>query len=167
MLSNIKSLEILKKIFSSLRRNYSLKLINYNKSLQSKLSLDINNYKEYAKIYRVFDKDGKVKEYDMSTNELKFEGENKNKKRSGLGKEYKKGKLIYEGEYKDGLRNGYGKKYDEKKANWFSKENSWMGKNGKEREWSKSLKKRDYYIYILPIFMENSPRVKWMAKVKR
>ena len=67
-------------------------------AIQTKLLVNLNSYKEYAEIYRVIEKDGKGKEYDISTNELKFEGEYKNKKRSGFGKEYEKGKLIYEGE---------------------------------------------------------------------
>ena len=81
-------------------------MINYNKSFQSKLSIDINTYKEKAKIRRVIDNNGKGKEYDKNTNELIFEGEYKNKKSSDFGKEYDKGKLIFEGEYKDGLPNG-------------------------------------------------------------
>ena len=114
MLTGIKSLEIIKKIFGPIRKNQILKLINYNKSLLSKLSINLDNYKDYAKTYRVFDKDGKGKEYDKETNELIFEGEYKNKKRSGLGKEYHEGKLIFEGEYREGTRNGNGKAYDEK-----------------------------------------------------
>ena len=57
---------------------------------------------------------GKVKNAIKKTNELLFEGEYKNKKRNGMGKEYKEGKLIFEGEYKNGIKNGYGKKYDNK-----------------------------------------------------
>ena len=106
MLSNIQSTKTLKTIFSHVKRLHFLKLINYNKSFQSKLSIDINTYKEKAKIRRIIDNNGKGKEYDKNTNELIFEGEYKNKKRSGFGKEYDKGKLIFEGEYKDGLPNG-------------------------------------------------------------
>ena len=117
MLSNVKSLEIIKKILEPIRKVQILKLINYNKLFQSKLSINLDDYKDYAKALRIFDEDGKGKEYNKNTNELIFEGEYKNKKRSGLGKEYKKGKLIFEGEYKEGLRNGNGKTYDEKNGN--------------------------------------------------
>ena len=114
MLSNIKSPELLKNVVSYFTHKHLLKLINYNKSLQSKLSIKLDSYKKYAKIYRIFDNPGKGKEFDIDTNELKFEGEYKNKKKCGKGKEYSDGKLIFEGEYIDGLKNGYGKKYDEK-----------------------------------------------------
>ena len=148
MLSNIKSLETLKKIFSHMHRIHFLKLINYNKSIQSKLSVNLNSYKEYAKIYRVIDKDGKGKEFDISTNELKFEGEYKDKKRSGFGKEYEKGKLIYEGEYKGGLPNGYGKKYDEENGKLI-----FEGKflNGKEWEGKGMVKEfnEDYGLLMI------------------
>ena len=135
-----RQLETLKTIFFHIHRIHFLKLINYNKSMQSKLSVNLNSYKEYAKIYRVINKDGKGKEYDISTNELKFEGEFKDKKRSGFGKEYKEGKLIYEGEYKDGLPNGYGKKYDEENGKLI-----FEGKflNGKEWEGKGMVKKFD------------------------
>jgi len=46
MLSDIKSLEILKKVFSYVYRKHMLRLINYNKSIQSKLSLDLDTYKD-------------------------------------------------------------------------------------------------------------------------
>ena len=44
---------------------------------------------------------------------LIYEGEYKDGKRNGIGKEYNiiKGDLIYEGEYKNGKRNGKGKEY--------------------------------------------------------
>ena len=61
MLSNIKSLETLKTIFFHIHRIHFLKLINYNKSMQSQLSVDLNSYKECANIYRVIEKLEKVK----------------------------------------------------------------------------------------------------------
>ena len=45
--------------------------------------------------------------------ELEYEGEYKNGKRNGYGKDYYGDNIIFfEGEYKDGKRNGYGKEYD-------------------------------------------------------
>ena len=114
MLSNIKSLEILKKIFSYIYRKHMLKLINYNNSIQSKLSIDLDSYKDNTIVYRLIENNGQGKEYDKDKDELLFEGEYKNKKRNGIGKEYDEGKLIFEGEYKNGIKNGYGKKYDKK-----------------------------------------------------
>ena len=112
MFTSIKSLEIRKKIFSFIYRKQMLKLINYNKSLQSKLPIDLNIYKNNAIVYRVIENNGQGKEYDIDTDELLFEGEYKNKKRNGIGKEYDEEKLIFEGEYKNGIKNGHGKKYD-------------------------------------------------------
>ena len=115
MLGIIKSLKITKEILLSyIERKHLLKLINYNKSLQSKLSISLDIYKDNAIVYRIIENDGKGKEYHKKTNELLFEGEYKNKKRNGMGKEYKEGKLIFKGEYKNGIKNGYGKKYDNK-----------------------------------------------------
>ena len=51
MLSNIKSLETLRTIFLHIHRIHFLKLINYNKSIQSKLSVDLNSYKEFLYPY--------------------------------------------------------------------------------------------------------------------
>ena len=113
MLSDIISIEIFQKIFSYLHLKHSLKLINYNKSLQTKLSIYFNTYKENAIMYRAIDNNGKGKEYNIKTNLLKFEGEYKNKTRCGLGKEYSKGKLIFEGKYLNGLREGEGVEYFE------------------------------------------------------
>ena len=112
MFTSIKSLEIIKQIFSFVYRKHILRFINYNKSLQSKLSINLDTYKNNAKVYRVIENNGQGKEYDIDTDELLFEGEYKNKKRNGIGKEYDEEKLIFEGEYKNGIKNGHGKKYD-------------------------------------------------------
>ena len=112
MFTSIKSLYIIKKIFSFVYRKRILRLIKYNKSLQSKLSIDLDTYKDNALVYRVIENNGQGKEYDKDKDELLFEGEYKNKKRVGIGKEYDQGKLIFEGEYKNGIKNGHGKKYD-------------------------------------------------------
>ena len=153
MLSNIKSLEIIKKILKPIKKVQILKLVNYNKLFQSKLSIKLDDYKINAKSLRISDKDGKGKEYDIKTNELIFEGEYKNKKRSGLGKEYEEGKLIFEGEYKEGLRNGNGKAYDEKNGNLifegkFLNGIEWEGK-GMVKELRKNtlLYRETAYIY--------------------
>ena len=48
ILLNISSNYILKHIFLYIKFNTSLKLIKYNKSLQTKLGINIINYKEYS-----------------------------------------------------------------------------------------------------------------------
>ena len=113
MLSNPKSIAILTKLFGLLENTLCLKIISYNKSLQSKLDKNIEDFKKASKIYLIFEDKGRVKEYDKESNIIIFEGEYKNKKRNGFGKEYQKGKLIFEGQYKDGLKNGPWKAYDE------------------------------------------------------
>ena len=113
MLLNLKSIFVLKKLFGFLKNTLCLKIISYNKSLQSKLSKDIEDFKINSRIYIIFEDKGKAKEYDKNDN-LIFKGEYQNKKRNGFGKEYYKGKLTFEGQYKDGLKNGPGKKYDNK-----------------------------------------------------
>ena len=113
MLLSLKSNFVLKKLFDLLENTLCLKIISYNKLFQSKLSKNIEDFKKAAKIYIIFEDKGTAKEYDKESNDLIFEGEYKNKKRNGLGKEYSQGKLLFEGQYKDGLKNGQGKKYDE------------------------------------------------------
>ena len=83
-------------------------------------------------------KDGKgiIKEYDLYSDKLKFEGKYLNGERNGKGKEYYwNGKLKFEGEYLNGKRNGKGKKY------YFYGELKFEGeylngkKNGKGKEY--------------------------------
>ena len=109
-IESIESLYILKNIFSFLSENQKLNIIIYNKHLRKKLDINIENYKRIKGIYRKGEINGKGKEYNISTNNLLFEGEYLNGKKIGEGKEYydnDNGKLKYEGEY----LNGEGKEY--------------------------------------------------------
>ena len=100
---SIKSLYILKDIFSFLSKEQKLKIIIYNKELQNKLYINIEDYKKLRGRYREGERNGKGKEYDISTNNMIFEGEYLNGKRNGKGKEYDgNGNLIFEGEYLNG-----------------------------------------------------------------
>ena len=69
-------------------------------------------------IYELTNGNGIIKEYDIFDNKflLVFEGEYKNGKKNGKGKEYDSYKniLAFEGEFKNGKRNGKGKEYNEK-----------------------------------------------------
>ena len=47
-LNNIKSKFILKKIFDNLKRNRQLKIVKYNKKLQIRLNISIQEYKNYS-----------------------------------------------------------------------------------------------------------------------
>ena len=89
---SIKSLYILKEIFSFLSEKQELNLISV--------------------IYKEGGRNGKVKEYDRLSNTMIFEGEYLNGKRNGKGKEYyNKGNLKYEGKYLNGKRNVKGKEF--------------------------------------------------------
>ena len=109
---SIGSLYILKYIFSFLSEKQKLKIIIYNKNLQTKLDINIENYKRIRGIYKEGEKNGKGKEYLYD--ELIFEGEYLNGERNGEGKEYDyDGDLLFEGEYlngKDGMEKDITKK---------------------------------------------------------
>ena len=48
---NLKSNYFLMKIFDIMKKSKSLEIMKYNKRLQKRLNLNINNYKEYSQIY--------------------------------------------------------------------------------------------------------------------
>ena len=50
-LNNIKSDYFLQKICDYLNRKKSLEIFKYNKNIQKRLNININNYKEYSEIY--------------------------------------------------------------------------------------------------------------------
>ena len=108
---SIKSLYILNNIFAFLPEKQKLNIIIYNKYIQKKLDINIENYKGINMKYKNSERNGKGKEYDILTNKLLFEGEYRNGKRNGKGKEYDGAILKYEGEYLNGKRNGKGKEY--------------------------------------------------------
>ena len=55
ILFNIKSNIILKKIFDNMEKNKSLEIMKYNKKLQKRANLNINDYKEYSQLYSSID----------------------------------------------------------------------------------------------------------------
>ena len=97
----IKSLFIVKKLFLNLPEKTKLNLIINNKSLQTKLGLDIEDYKKISGKYLEGDRNGYRKEYLLETKELVFEGEYLNGKRNGKGIEYYSD-IIIEGKYLNG-----------------------------------------------------------------
>ena len=48
---NLKSDYFLRKLFDILKENKSLNIIKYNKKLQKRLNININDYKEYSELY--------------------------------------------------------------------------------------------------------------------
>ena len=107
---NINSKYILQHIFSLLENCTKFSIIIYNKNIQNKLDIKLEDYKKVSGKYIKKGENGKMKVYDSETNKLIFEGEYKYGKKNGIGKEYDdNGKIIFEGEYYDGKRiNGVG-----------------------------------------------------------
>ena len=145
MINNIKPKIIYVKIFLLLEEEIKLNIIRYNKLLQNKLGINIQNYKNFGKILTIDENgNGEIRSFD---NILFFKGTYLNKKKNGFGKEYgilhifygdiplekekyiiqkgfrkSKGKqikyvtfLIYEGEYRDGKKEGKGKEFNKLK----------------------------------------------------
>ena len=113
MLSNVKSIYIIKMISGYLNEKILFKLIRYNKSFQNKLNINIFNYKEKSGRYIIYESKTKGKEYDCYNDALIYEGEYLNEIKNGKGKEYyPNGQLKFEGEYLNGKRNGEGREYD-------------------------------------------------------
>ena len=102
-INKIKSTIILKKVISLLFQNQKFSLFQYNKKIQKKLDIDIEDYIFLSQRYKVAEKNGKGKEYSINTNVLVFEGEYLNGKRNGKGEEYyENGNLKFTGEYLNG-----------------------------------------------------------------
>ena len=75
------------------------------------LLVKLGDYMAMSEKYKIVEKNGKGREFDLYTKILIFEGEYLNGKRNGKGKEYNilNGELIFEGEYLNGKRwNGKG-----------------------------------------------------------
>ena len=102
-IGKVKSSYILDIILKFLSENKKLELISYNKKIQEKLKINIENFKNICQRQIIFETIGKAKEYLKNTNILIFEGEYKNSKRNGKGCEYDFNKhLRIEGEYSNG-----------------------------------------------------------------
>ena len=146
MLENIKSSYIADFIFCKIGIGKKLKMVRYNKALQKKLDLKLLHYMIFSGKYIIFEKEGMIKEYFSDNDNLIYEGEYKNGKRNGKGKEYYQyssdfaKELIFEGEYINGKRNGICKEYFEdgklkfegeylNGKKWNGKGNDCSGKN--------------------------------------
>ena len=117
-LDNIKSFYILKEIFNYLSKSVFLDFINFNKTLQGKFEINIEDYKKFGNRTKIIENNGLGKEYKLNTDILIFEGEYLNGKKNGKGKEYYENDQIkFEGEYLNG-KIIEGKGYDDK-ANEF------------------------------------------------
>ena len=84
----VKSRYILIDIFAYLDIHKTLEIICYNKIIQEKLEISIDDYKKESGKYVIGERNGKGKEYDIRKNKLIVEGEDLNGKKNGKGKEY-------------------------------------------------------------------------------
>ena len=135
LLENIKSIYFYRILFSLLDEKIKLKLIKYNKKMQSNLDIKLINYKFYSGKYVIYENEIIGKEYYGYNNDLIFEGEFLNGERwNGKGKEYVEGKLKFEGKYLNGKKTGKGKEYDDGKL-IFEGEYLNGKKNGKGKEY--------------------------------
>ena len=106
MLEKINTFYFIRLIFLHLYEEVKLDIIKYNKSLQKKFDISLINYKIFSNNYIEYDESkAKGKEYDSYNHRLRYEGEFKNGKRSGKGKETNFFREItFEGEYFNGRR---------------------------------------------------------------
>ena len=169
MVENIKSIYFTKIIFNYVQEKTKLKIVKYNKTLQKSLNIGLVNYKVLSRRYIIFGENGKGREYNILDNSLIFEGEYKNGKRNGKGKEYYDyfaGKLKFEGEflynkkwngkgYNENLNiiyeliNGTGivKEYDNGKLEFEGEYlNGKRNGKGKEYDWDGKLKFEGEYL---------------------
>ena len=126
----IKSNVIFKLIMFHLEKSKYLDVIKYNKQIQKKIELSLEDYKKESNRMLILEKNGHGKEYKLYSDILLFEGEYKNRRRNGRGKEYdENGKLKFEGEFFNGkIIEGTG--YDDKGII-----NLRLEKNGKGEEY--------------------------------
>ena len=119
MLTNIKSSYLIKFIFSYIKEKQKLEMIKYNLTLQKSIDISLMNYRYFTGKIVVYNESKQItQEYLGYSDVLVFEGEYKNGKRNGKGKEFVEFSfdidiLKFEGEYLNGKRHGKGKEYDE------------------------------------------------------
>ena len=100
-INRIRNFYNFKEIFSFLEPSKKFDIIIYNRKLQEKFEVNINDYKRRNGKYKKDEKNGKGCIFILNTDILIFEGEFLNGKRNGEGKEYyKDGKLKFEGKWK-------------------------------------------------------------------
>ena len=116
-LNIIRSKYILQHIFNYLERHKKLILSNYNKALQYKLKLSIEDYKYETNIIKICGFKWYGKEYNKFSKKLIFEGNYLNGEKNGKGIEY----------FSNGVK---------KNRRWIFKwENIWRNSIRWKREW--------------------------------
>ena len=89
LINNIKSFIIVKKVISLLEKKTKLGMIKYNKIMQTKFELNIDDYKKESGRYIKGERNGKGKEYKLVNDQIVFEGEYQ------MGKEMEKEKNFF------------------------------------------------------------------------
>ena len=127
---SVKSRYIIKEILSFLDEYLKLNIIAYNTQFQRLFNIDVDYYRKVSGKLKVGGINGEGKQYKLDSDILLFEGEYKNGKKNGKGKEYyENGHLKFEGEYLKGKKI-YGKGFNEKGDIILNIE-----KNGKGKEY--------------------------------
>ena len=67
-INKIKSIYILKKVFSLLDEKLEILLLYYNKKIQNKLNINIENIKKLSQRYRIILENGICREFLKNTN---------------------------------------------------------------------------------------------------
>ena len=67
-MNKIKSIYILKKVFSLLDEKLEILLLYYNKKIQNKLNINIENIKKLSQRYRIILENGICREFLKNTN---------------------------------------------------------------------------------------------------
>ena len=104
-IDDIRSIYILRRIFILLTNKKLLYLLRYNKVIQGKTKINIEDYKKEGNRIKIGGDNGYVKEYRLNTTILLFEGEYINGEKNGRGKEYYENGLIkFDGIYFKGKK---------------------------------------------------------------
>ena len=127
-LNNVRSLYIMKNIFSFLSKKKTLKIISFNNKYQNKLGICLDDYKKLCEIYIDENRNGFGKILELKTKTTIFEGNFLNGKKNGKGKEYNKNHdIIFEGIYLNDIKMS-GNGYDENGNNILKIEEDGKGK---------------------------------------
>ena len=114
-MKNVKSSYIKTQILSYICQKKQLKIFKYNKYIQNLIHINLFDYRLNSRTFIIYLKNGKAREFTSEHYNLLYEGEYRNGKKNGMGREYHNNyKTLYEGEYLNGERNGKGKEFNDK-----------------------------------------------------
>ena len=97
----LKSDYFLIKVFDIIKKNKSLEIMKYNKKLQKRLKISINDYKEYFQLYSLIELELELKSKDSIENDIFINISGKEKEYvhiyfDGSGKEIKRNYLLFD-----------------------------------------------------------------------